>query len=197
MRTWWKAVGIPLMFLLAGGCSTAPVRPGPVVVPRPSPPRSPQELAEQLGAADAPSRAAAAWSLAGAGDVDETIIRALRLVLDDADATVREAATWALSHVKNPGFDPRELTDSPPRVLVQTKPIYPRAAYDQKIEGVVLVDFLINELGRVSHVQIRRSLPGLDEAALACIRAWQFEPAKRSGRPVAIVAQAPVTFRIY
>ncbi len=80
---------------------------------------------------------------------------------------------------------------------MQTKPIYPRAPFEKKIEGTVLVEFLVNEGGRVSYAEIRRSLPGLDAAALACVRDWQFEPAKRSGRPVACVAQSPVTFRIY
>jgi len=154
-------------------------------------------LVEELGAPDAPRRAAAGWSLAGAGDVDASAIRALSAALDDSSAAVREAATWALWHVKSPGFGTQQLMDSSPRVLVQTKPTYPRAAFDQKVEGTVLVEFLVNELGRVSHAEIRRSLPGLDEAALATVRDWQFEPAKRGGRPVACVAQSPVTFRIH
>jgi TonB family protein len=160
---------VPLVFLLGGGCSSAPVRrAGPVDIPLPRPPRSLLDLVEQLGAADAPSRAAAAWALAGGGDVEASIIWALKAALEDPSAPVREAATWALSHVTSPGFDRKELTDSPPRVLVQAKPVYPRAAFDAKLEGVVIVDFLINELGRVSHAEIRRSWPGLDEAALAC-----------------------------
>lgn len=186
----------PLMFLLAG-CSSAPPRRVPVDIPLPTPPRSLQELTQQLGAADAPSRASAAWALAGAGDVDASIIEALRAALDDASAPVREAATWALWHVKSRGFDARQLMDSPPKLLVQTKPTYPRTAFDQKLEGTVMLELLINELGRVSHAEIRRSLPGLDEAALACVRDWQFDPAQRSGRPVACVALAPVGFRIY
>jgi len=192
-----RRVGVPLILLLAGGCAGAPVRRDPVAIPLPSPPRPLEELVRQLGAPDAPSRAAAAWSLAGAGEVDASTIQVLRAALDDSSAPVREAATWALWHVSSPGFDNRQLMDSSPRVLVQTKPFYPRAAFDQKLEGTVLVEFLINELGRVSHAEIRRSLSGFDQAALACVRDWQFEPARRSGRPVACVAQAPVTFRIH
>jgi protein TonB len=129
--------------------------------------------------------------------VDATIISALTAALDDASALVREAATWALWHVKSPGFDPKHLMDLPPRVLVQTRPIYPRAAVDEKLEGTVMVELLINELGRVAHAEIRASLPDLDQAALACVRDWQFDPARRNGRPVACVALAPVGFRFY
>lgn len=44
-----------------------------------------------------------------------------------------------------------------------------------------------------------RSLPGtgLDAEALKTVYGWRFEPAIKNGRPVPIVAHAPVTFRIY
>ena len=192
-----KRFGVAVTWILLTGCAGAPRR-APVEIPLPPPPRPLNELVQQLGALDAPSRAAAAWSLAGGGTVDASIVQALRAALEDPSGPVREAATWALAHVKGPDWDPKELfSDSPPKVLVQTKPTYPRAAFDEKVQGTVIVEILINELGRVSHAEIRRSLPGLDEAALACVRDWQFEPAQRKGRPVACVARAPVTFRIY
>jgi TonB family protein len=56
---------------------------------------------------------------------------------------------------------------------------------------------LINSLGKVAYAEIRQSIPHLDEAALTCVRDWLFEPAQRGGKPVATVAVAPVTFRIY
>jgi TonB family protein len=110
---------------------------------------------------------------------------------------VREAATWALAHLKGGGLRLKQLTDSPPKVLALTKPQYPDYAFHQKIEGTVRVEFLINSLGKVAHAEIRQSVPRLDEAALACVRDWLFEPAQRGGKPVPTVAQAPVTFRIY
>ena len=155
------------------------------------------ELVQQLSASDAPSRASAAWSLAGAGTVQADALEVLRAALDDPNASVREAATWSLAHVKGPGWDAQQLFDTPPNILVQTKPIYTRAAFDQKLEGTVLVEILISEVGRVSHAEIRRSLPGLDEAALACVRNWQFTPAKRKSVAVPCLARAPVQFRIY
>ena len=76
-------------------------------------------------------------------------------------------------------------------------PSYPEAAFKKKVEGTVLVEILIGEEGEVAHAEIRRSIRYLDEAALACVREWQFEPARRGERPVATVAHVPVAFRIY
>lgn len=90
---------------------------------------------------------------------------------------MREAATWALAHVKSGGLRDEHLRDSPPKVLVLTKPQYPYYAFQKKIEGTVVVTILINALGKVAHAEIRQSVPHLDEAALACVRDWLFEPA--------------------
>jgi len=61
----------------------------------------------------------------------------------------------------------------------------------------VEVEFLIDVKGRVASTRIIRSVPGLDEAAVECVRKWRFEPARKAGKVVATVARAPVTFRIY
>jgi TonB family protein len=61
----------------------------------------------------------------------------------------------------------------------------------------VMVDFLIGEEGEVAHAEIRRSIPQLDAAALACVRRWEFEPMRVAGVPRATLARAPVKFRIY
>jgi periplasmic protein TonB len=87
--------------------------------------------------------------------------------------------------------------DQPPRPIKLTKPVYPQEAFVKKIEGVVEVDILIDANGRVVNARIKRSIPLLDAAALQCVREWIFSPAMKGGRPVATLAQAPVTFRIF
>jgi protein TonB len=181
---------------LATACATAR-RPVPVDVPLASPPRPVEELTAQLGAAEASTRAAAAWALAGARDVDERTIAALKAALDDPSPGVREGASWTLGQMKTRGLDTGELMDVPPRVLVQTKPFYPSKAFDERLEGVVGLEILIDEQGIVSHVEVRRSLPAFDAEAVKCVRQWRFEPARRNGRPVACLAQVPMSFRIY
>jgi protein TonB len=86
--------------------------------------------------------------------------------------------------------------DEPPRIAKQTKPIYPRQAYSDGIEGTVVIRFTIDEQGRVQAPAIVQSIPALDKAAIECVRQWRFHPAKKSGQVVVSKATAPITFRI-
>jgi len=87
--------------------------------------------------------------------------------------------------------------DQPPRLLKQTRPVYPQEAFIKKIEGVVTLEILIGVDGRVGRARVLRSIPQLDAAAIQTVRQWVFSPAVKGGRPVATIANAPVTFRIY
>ncbi len=87
--------------------------------------------------------------------------------------------------------------DRPPRLLNPTKPKYPADAFVRKVEGVVIVEFVIDATGHVVRTRIIQSIPMLDAAALETVRTWEFTPALKHGRPVATAAQAPVTFRIF
>jgi len=87
--------------------------------------------------------------------------------------------------------------DRPPRVLRKTKPRYPEKAFVEKIEGTVVLEILIDVRGRVTQARVLQSVPALDDAALATVREWLFEPAMKGGRPVPTLARAPIHFVIY
>lgn len=87
--------------------------------------------------------------------------------------------------------------DRAPRLLNPSKPKYPPDAFVRKVEGVVIVEFVIDSTGRVVRARIVQSIPLLDAAALETVRAWVFSPAMKRGQAVATAAQAPVTFRIF
>jgi protein TonB len=84
----------------------------------------------------------------------------------------------------------------PPDFIPPTRPQYPEEAFIKKVEGTVLLEILINVDGRVAHAEDLRSIPLLDEAALATVQQWLFEPALKNGRPVATLARAPISFTI-
>ncbi len=88
-------------------------------------------------------------------------------------------------------------SDVAPRVLKQARPSYPQDAFLKRIEGTVLIEALIDIEGRVARCRVLQSVPELDAAALAAVRKWRFEPARRGGRPVATIVHMPVNFRIY
>jgi periplasmic protein TonB len=84
------------------------------------------------------------------------------------------------------------------RYLYTPHPPYPPQARALRQQGVVVIEAEINPSGRVANASILRSsgFRVLDEAALAAVRAWTFEPAREAGIPVAVRAEIPVRFSL-
>ena len=91
---------------------------------------------------------------------------------------------------------PKDARDAPPQVLSITRPTCPREAHDKGIQGIVMVEILIDTEGRVARSRVIQSVPELDAAALAGVEAWRFKPAIRGGTPVPTTARAPIVFRL-
>ncbi len=181
--------------LLAVGCATTRDTTATATVTRPVPSRPVPELVAALADPDPATRSRAAWELVGADAREPGLATALIAALDDPDRSVREAASWTVWNLHGKLEGVPEY-DAPPKILRQTKPLYPEAAFRKKVEGQVDVRMLINEEGRVAHAEVGRSVRGLDAAALSCVRQWLFTPAQRKGRAAATMAVAPVSFRI-
>jgi protein TonB len=86
--------------------------------------------------------------------------------------------------------------DTPPKAIKITKPEYPPEALEEKIEGTVMVEITITTTGTVLDPVVIQSVEGLDEAALECVREWQFKPAEKDGEAVSTTAHAPVAFHL-
>jgi periplasmic protein TonB len=67
----------------------------------------------------------------------------------------------------------------------QTDALRPEVARAANVSGTVIVDVTVTAEGTVTNARIRRSIPLLDEAALAAVRQWRYEPARQHGKPVA------------
>ena len=66
-------------------------------------------------------------------------------------------------------------------------PVYPEAARRAEIEGVVELLVWIDESGKVLKVKVAKGLGyGLDEAAVAAVKAARFNPGKRGAEAVAV-----------
>lgn len=63
-------------------------------------------------------------------------------------------------------------------------PRYPQQAKQQGVEGEVLVAYDVDESGRVLNARVVRSVPSgiFDEAALAAVRSWRFNPPLLEGQ---------------
>ena len=76
--------------------------------------------------------------------------------------------------------------------------VYPKSAEKKGIQGTVVVQFFVNEKGRVTGVNIVNGMPdtGLDEAAIQAIWNTRFKPAKQKGQPVGVWITMPIIFRL-
>jgi protein TonB len=84
----------------------------------------------------------------------------------------------------------------PPTKIVDARPAYPQDAHDAKVQGVVILEGLIGEDGRVQDARILRSIPMLDKAAEEAVRQWIFTPTLLNGNPVPMIMTVTVTFTL-
>jgi TonB family protein len=75
-------------------------------------------------------------------------------------------------------------------------PEYPAAAASEGIRGIVILDVLIGEDGKVETTRVTRSIPGLDDAATNAVRAWEYEPTKLAGKAVKVKLSQSITFAL-
>lgn len=87
-----------------------------------------------------------------------------------------------------------------PRLLNRVSPfVYPRAAFDARQSGDVLLRLWIDTsgapVGDSTTVQEHAALAAFDSAALAGAGQLRFSPAMQQGRPVPVSVLLPVQFR--
>jgi periplasmic protein TonB len=77
-------------------------------------------------------------------------------------------------------------------------PAYPDAARRRGEQGRVMLRVDVSAGGApISVTPLQSSgFPRLDDAAVAAVRQWRFEPAERNGKPVEGVADVPILFRL-
>jgi len=86
-----------------------------------------------------------------------------------------------------------------PIAINQPLPLYTEEARKARVEGIVLLQAVIRRDGTVDSFKAVRGLGyGLDESAINTIATkWRFKPGTLSGRPVDVMANIEVTFRLY
>lgn len=76
-------------------------------------------------------------------------------------------------------------------------PRYREIARRVGIEGLVIVEAIVNKRGSVENLKLVQGLGfGLDEAAMQAIRSWRFQPATLHGEPVSVYYTLTVNFQI-
>jgi protein TonB len=150
--------------------------------------------------------------------------REKRLVIPIPDPTPQEPEPLRLSEVESPDFDPTALDasfaesfgipDGPPAPpgpapftvggevtapvkLFGPSPPYTEDARRGRVQGVVILEAIIDALGNVTDVKVLKGLPaGLSDAAVEAASSWRFEPARRNGDPVPVFYNLTVRFSL-
>ena len=74
------------------------------------------------------------------------------------------------------------------------KPVYPPIAQQARVQGVVIVEALIDANGDVVDTRVLRSIPLLDSAALDAVQQWKYVPPLMNGAPQPVIMTVTVSF---
>ncbi len=75
---------------------------------------------------------------------------------------------------------------------------YPEEARRARIEGVVILEAVINKDGTVGEIEIIKSAhPSLDEASIKAVKQYKFIPGKINGKPVRSFFTVSITFTLH
>jgi TonB family protein len=85
-----------------------------------------------------------------------------------------------------------------PEILTRTAPVYPESAKANKVEGVVVLECVIDEQGKVTQAELKQTSRNqdLDQSALDAVKTWTFKPATVKGKPVAVYYFLTMNFQL-
>ena len=86
---------------------------------------------------------------------------------------------------------------SPPKKIYAPQPLYTEEARQSRIQGVVILEAVIDEKGKVRDVKVLKGLPeGLSKSAVETAAKWEFEPATLQGEPVPVYFNLTIRFSL-
>lgn len=85
----------------------------------------------------------------------------------------------------------------PPERVTYVSPVYSPIALTARVQGLVIVEAIIDNEGRVQDARVLRTdSPLLNESALTAVRQWTYKPTLLNGVPVSVVMTVTVQFKL-
>ena len=81
-------------------------------------------------------------------------------------------------------------------LLHQVKPTYPQLARSVRVQGVVILEAIIDREGRVENLKVLSGHPLLIPAAFEAVQQWRYRPTLLNGQPVEVMTQVTVNFSL-
>ena len=83
-----------------------------------------------------------------------------------------------------------------PALVSRIEPEYPPLAVAAHLEGMVILEALVDVDGHVQEVRVLRSVGFLDKAAIEAVRQWQYAPLTLNGVPTPFVLTVTLNFAL-
>ena len=103
-----------------------------------------------------------------------------------------------LPEVPPPPLQPLRVGDvvKEPRKLKDVQPVYPPLALSSRLQGVVILECVVDARGHVQEAKVLRGVPLLDQAALDAVRQWVYSITLVDGVPMPVMMTVTVSFRL-
>jgi TonB family protein len=137
-----------------------------------------------------------------------TVKTAVRLTSSEAPSLVAAQATDLFMDITNSMFQnvgsepgsPDANIDHQfqgPKLVSSPPPIYPSQARMEKIQGVVVIDALVDPMGKVADTKVISGPAGLVQAAVDSLHTWRYQPALLHGQPIAMHVKVNINFNLH
>ena len=83
----------------------------------------------------------------------------------------------------------------PPRLISGPAPVYPILAKQSRVQGIVVIEAIIDEHGNVIQEKVISGHPLLVEAALKAVSQRKYEPTVLDGQATPVDLRVEITFR--
>jgi len=83
-----------------------------------------------------------------------------------------------------------------PQIIRRVEPTYPPLARQTRLQGVVVIDAVLDETGNVVAMKVVSGHPLLIDAALNAVRQWKYQPTYLNDEPTAVQMNITVTFSL-
>jgi TonB family protein len=122
------------------------------------------------------------------------LVLSLTTTLFPQQLQTADAVSWPIPGVERPGD-----AVTAPILLHETKPNYTGEAMRARVQGLVVMECVVERDGSVGPVRVTRSLDpvyGLDDAAVKTLKQWRFRPGTKDGTPVRVAITVEILFTI-
>jgi len=110
---------------------------------------------------------------------------------------IRQPPDRPMRDLPNIKWMPLDKSVTAPVVIERVEPEYPEGYRRVRIAGIVVVELAISETGTPENLAVLKSLgPAIEAATIDAVRKWKFAPAIRDGKPIPVLFNLTINFKL-